>query len=117
MRTLIGHSSAGVPESMEGEHKPVITVDEFRVDFVFHVVGLAAELRAHITDLLESIEWSPERDLAGLGLPLPRLGDIHSRELYVKGITDRFDLPQRVETIRFGDLFENWRAGQRSGSC
>ena len=52
---------------MEREQKPIITVGEFPVDFVFHVVGLAAELRAHINDLLESIEWSPQRDLAGFG--------------------------------------------------
>src|SRR5205814_8123939 len=51
VHSLIGHGGASVPIAMEGEQKPVIIVDESRLDFILDVVWLAAELGAHVTDL------------------------------------------------------------------
>ncbi len=58
---------------MEGEQKPVIIVDERRLDFVLHLVGLAGELRAVVRNLhrLAVFVRTLIGDFAGLGLPLP----------------------------------------------
>src|SRR6266478_3486121 len=93
LHTQVFYIGAGVPVSMEGEQKPIVIVVETRIDFIFHGVGLAAELGAHIGNL------------DGLGLPNPRAGEIHSRELCIPRVADRINLPERIETIRFGDLF------------
>src|ERR1700675_2092703 len=120
MHTLIGHGGAGVPVSMEGEQKPIVIVDESRLNFVFHGVGLAAELGAHVGNLhrLAVFVLSLIGDLAGFWLPLPRVSKFEeSGDFPVPGVTDSLDLPIRIETIGFGDLLENWRPGLRPGGC
>ena len=101
---------------MEGEQKPIIIVDESRLDFIFHIVGLAAELGACVGNLdrLAVFIRSFKGDFAGLGLPLPDVRKLEeSGDFPVPGVADRIDLPKRIETISLGDLFENWRARLR----
>src|SRR5438132_1031378 len=80
---LVLYIGAGVPVSMEGEQKPIVIVDETRIDFVLDGVGLAAKLRANVCSLygLAVLILSFIGDLPGLGLPDPRTGDIRSGEL------------------------------------
>ena len=63
---------------MEREQEPIIIVGETRIDFIFHDVGLAAELGAHVCDLDRFAVFILPLigDLAGLGLPIPRAGNI-----------------------------------------
>src|ERR1700757_1785181 len=113
MHTLIGHGGAGIPVSMEGEEKPIVIVDESRIDFIFHGVGLAPELGAYVGNLdrFALFILPLVGNLVGLGLPLPRVSKFeYSGDFPIPGVADRFDLPKRIETIGLGDLFENWRA-------
>src|SRR3989440_2050973 len=98
MPTLIGHSGAGVPISMEGEQKPIVIVDESRINFVFHRVGLAAEVGAHVASLdrLTVLILPLVGNLVGLGLPLPCVSKFEqSGDLPVPGVADRLDLIPR----------------------
>ena len=62
---------------MERKQKPVIVVDERRLDLVLDLVGLAIELRAHVThlDRLAFFIRALVRNLTGLRLPLPFVGN------------------------------------------
>src|SRR5215210_3161040 len=96
---------------MQGEQKPIVVVDETRIDFVFYGFRWAAELGAQVGNLdrLTVFILSLVGDLVGLGLPNPRTRDIHSGELCVPRITDCFDLPERVKAkvlaICSGEIF------------
>src|SRR5438132_10731856 len=50
LHVLDCHNGAGVPVSMEWENKPIIVVDERRLNFVFHVGRRAADLRPDIAN-------------------------------------------------------------------
>src|SRR5271169_4818233 len=102
---------------MEGEQKPIVIVDETRVDLL-HGIGLAAELGAQVRNVhrLAVLIFALERDLVGLGLPGPRATKFEqSGDFAVPGVADGLDLIPRIDTIRFGNLFENWRALLRPG--
>jgi hypothetical protein len=47
----IFHFSGGVPAGMQRKEQPILIVVETRIDFILHVVRLAAELRAHVGNL------------------------------------------------------------------
>src|SRR5581483_109719 len=118
MSSLIGHGGAGVPISMQGEQKPVVVVDESRFDFILDVVWLAAELGAHVTDLdrLAVFILPLEGDLAGLGLPFPRVRQFEdSGNLPIPRVADGINLAIRIQAIGLGNLFENRRALLRPG--
>ena len=113
LHALIGHAGALVPVSMEGEQSPIVIVDETRVDFVLHGVGLAAELGAHVGNLdrLAVFILALKGDLVGLGLPLPGVSSFEeSGDFSVPGVADGLDLVPRIDTVGLGDLIENWRA-------
>src|SRR5947209_17517769 len=104
---------------MERKDQPIVIVDESRFDFVLHAVGLAAELRLDVTDLdrLTIFILSFIRDIAALGFPLPLVSKFEdSRNFPIPRVTNRFNLPIRIETVCLGDLFKNWRALLRPGS-
>src|SRR6266403_2807622 len=119
MHTMIGHGCATVPVRMEGEQKPIIIVDEARVDVVLYIGRLAVQLRANVCSLygLAVLIFSFIRDLVGLGLPNPRTGEIHSGELCVEGVADRINLPERIKAIGLGNLFGDGWDRLRRGSC
>ncbi len=102
---------------MQGEQKPIVIVDERRIDFVFYRVGLAAEFGPQIGNLdrLAVFILPLVRDLVGLGLPNPRMGEIHSGELCVPRITNCFNLPERIKAIGLGNLFGICRGGLFGG--
>src|SRR6266498_243856 len=105
---------------MEGEQKPIIVVDESRLDLVLHLVGLAAELRAVVRDFnrLASLICTFKGNLAGLGLPLPLVRSFEeSGDINTPGVADRFDLVIGIETVGLGDLFNDWVALLRPGIC
>src|SRR5207245_9841193 len=85
---LVLYIGAGVPVSMEGEQKPIVIVDETRIDFVLDGVGLAAKLRANVCSLygLAVLLLSFIGDLPGLGLPNQRTVGVQSGELQVDGV-------------------------------
>jgi hypothetical protein len=97
---------------MEGEQKPIVIVDETRIDFVFHHVGLAVELGAQVSNLnwLTVFVLSLIGDFVGLRLPLPGTRDIHCSELKVEGVPDCFDLVERIKTVGLGDSLVNEQA-------
>src|SRR6202040_2311577 len=119
VHTLIGDASASVPVSMQGKQKPIVIVIETRIDIILHIVRLAAELGAQVRSLdrLAVFILPLIGDLIRLRLPNPRTGDIHSGELCVPGIADRFNLPKRIDTISLGNLFNNWRTALSPGGC
>src|SRR5690349_18594310 len=92
---------------MEGEQKPVVIIDESRVDVRFHIRRLAVELRAKIGSLygLAVLIFSFIGNFVGLGFPNPRPSDAHTGELCVPRIANRFDLSERVKTVGLGNLF------------
>src|SRR5262249_53554519 len=98
---LVLYIGARIPVSMKREQEPIIIVHESRIDFVLDGVGQAAKLRTDVCGLygLAVLILSFIRDLPGLGLPNPRPGDIHARELYVEGVADRINLPVGVKAI------------------
>lgn len=73
MHAPIDRGGAGVPVNMEGSDKPLIIVDESSINYVFHDVGLAAGLGAHIGDLdrLTVFALPFIGDLVSLGFPNP----------------------------------------------
>ena len=92
--------------------QPIIVVLEARVDVGLHVSGLTVELAPQIGDLhrLAVLVFALIGDLAGLGLPGPSARDIDARELRVPGIAYGVDLGERLEAVRVGQLFDDWRA-------
>jgi len=58
---------------MEGEQKPIVIVEESRINFVFHDIGLAAKVGALVGNLdrLTVFILPLIRNLVGLGLPNP----------------------------------------------
>src|SRR5580658_9569689 len=103
---------------MEREQSPIVIVLECRINLVFHVVGLAAKLVAQVgyVHRLAVFILARESNLAGLGLPLPCVGDVHSGKLRAPRISDRFNLPERIETVGLSDLFYNRRTRLCPGS-
>src|ERR1700730_3968735 len=103
---------------MQGKQERIVIVDESRRNLLLHVGRLAVELRLKIGRLyrVAVLILSLVGNLAGLGLPLPHVRSLEeSGDFPVPGIADRLDLPIRIETVGFGDLFENWRALLRPG--
>src|SRR5437764_3854806 len=102
---------------MKGEDQPILIVDETRIDFVLYSIALAIQLRALIGNLhrLAVLIFSFIGDLPGLGLPNPRMGDVHSGELYVEGVADRVDLFERIKAIALGNRFGDGRVLLRPG--
>src|ERR1700755_1885738 len=96
---------------MQGKQKPIIVVDERRLNLFIHVDRLAVELRLKIGRLYRIAVpiLSLIGNLAGLRLPLPHVRSLEkSGDLTVPCIADRLDFPERIETIGLGNLFENW---------
>src|SRR6185369_10919952 len=113
---LIGGGGAFVPVSMEWKQKPVVIVDERRIDFVLHIIRLAVKLRTKIGRLygFTVLIFSFIGDLILFGLPAPLARNIHSRELCVPCIADCFDLSELIKPIGSGNLFD--RKGLSLGS-
>ncbi len=101
---------------MEREQQPVVIVDERGIDFVFHLVRLRVQLRAKISRLygFTVLIFSLIGDLVLFGFPNPLVRNIHSGELCVPGIADRFDLPELIQAIVPGNLCD--REGRGVGS-
>src|SRR6202051_4394490 len=100
---LLHYVRASVPVNMEREERPIIVVDESRLDFIFHVGRRGVELRAEIGNLdrLAVLVFSFVGDFSGLGLPLPgqREGQLESRGLDVEGGAGCINLPARIKAI------------------
>src|SRR5207302_9699157 len=96
LHVLDCHNGAGVPVSMEWENKPIIVVDERRLNFVFHVGRRAADLRPDIANphRLAVLIFTLVSDLAGLRLPSPSSREIHLQlwELLDERLTYRINL-------------------------
>src|ERR1700751_519810 len=114
----IFHFSGGVPTGMERKEQPILIVVETRIDFILHVVRLAAELRAHVGNLyrIACLVFSLIGDPVGFGLPDPALSDFESGNVYVEGGADRINLPERVDAISLSNFFGGWRTLLRPGS-
>jgi hypothetical protein len=95
LRAFVLHLGGGVPAGMEGEDQPILIVDEARIDFIFHVVRLAAELRTYVRNLhrVASLIFSFVSDTVGFGLPDPAPREFESRTVYAEGVADRINLP------------------------
>ena len=96
---FLSDGGAAVPICVKREQKPVIVIDEGRLDFVFHLVGLAAKLRAVVRNLhrLAVFVRTLVGDFAGLGLPLPLVSDFEqARYFAIPRVADRFDLIPRI---------------------
>ena len=115
------HIRASVPVNMEREERPIIVVDEGRLNVIFHVGGRAVQLRAKVCYLhrLAVFIFRFIGHLPGLGLPLPGTTEIQfqGRELQVERIADRFNLPIRIKPIGLGKLFDNGWARLCPGSA
>src|SRR5215470_8930020 len=96
---------------MEGKEQPILIVVETWIDFFLHVVRLAAELRAHVSNLhrIARLVFSLIGDPVGFGLPDPALRDFESGQIYVEGGANRINLPERVEAIGLSNFFGGWR--------
>src|SRR5215471_11268669 len=95
---------------MEWKYKPIIVVDESRLNLILHLVGLAVELRAVVADFdqFAVLIGSFKGNFASLWLPLPFVcGFKQSGDVYAPCVTNRFDLVIRIEAVGFGDLFDN----------
>src|SRR5271169_2693413 len=68
-----GYIGAAVPVGMEREEKPIVIVDEARLNLVLHVGRCAAELRTVIRNFngLAVLVGCFVGDVASLGLPSP----------------------------------------------
>src|ERR1700722_15361380 len=97
---------------MEWKPQPILIVVETRIDFILHVVRLAAELRTHVGNLywIAVLVFSLIGDPVGFGLPDPALSDFESGKIYVEGGADRVNLPERVDAISLCNFFGGWRA-------
>ena len=56
-------------------------------------------------------------DFARLRLPNPRVGEIQSGALEIERVADSFNLPEGIQAVRLGKLFDDGRARLRRGSC
>src|SRR5262249_41709049 len=101
------------------EGQPILIVVESGVDLLLHVGRLAVQLRAKVCSLygLALLIFSFIRDLVGLGLPNPRTGEIQTGGLYIEGIADRINLPERIKAIGLGNMFGDGWGRLRPGSC
>src|ERR1044072_7353987 len=101
---------------MERKQQPVVIVDERRIDFVLHIVRLAAQLRTQIGDLygLTVLVFSVIGDLILLWLPNPGMRDIHPGKLCVPRIANRLDLPKLIKPIGSGNLCDVEGRSRRS---
>src|SRR5579859_217606 len=102
---------------MEREQEPIIIVGETGISLLLRVV---VDLGAQVSNLgrLTVFIFSFKSNLAGLGFPLPGPGSFEEPGHFsVPGVADRLDLPIRIETVGFGNLFEDGRARLRPGSC
>src|SRR5260370_25292364 len=95
----------------------MIRVGERGISLLIGVVVDLGALVGHL-DRLTVFVFPLERNLAGLGLPLPLARSFkESRNFSVPGVADRLNLPKRIKAIGLGDLFDNWGARLRPGSC
>ena len=104
---------------MEGEDRPILIVDETRLDLRLNILGLAAELIAVVRDLhgLAAFVLALIDDLAGLGFPRPGAGEFeYARDFAAPGVADRLNLAPRINAIRFSNLFSDRRRRLRPGS-
>src|SRR5437868_2962589 len=112
MHSLISHRGAGVPVSVKGEDRPILIVDESRLDFVLYSVRLAGELGAVVRNFhwLAGFIFAFEGDLADLRLPFPGVGKFeYSGDFSVPRVADRLNFTPRIKTVGLGDLFGHGR--------
>ncbi|MFZ1137851.1 MAG: NAD(P)-binding protein [Candidatus Sulfotelmatobacter sp.] len=101
----------GVPISVKGEQKPVIIVDETRVDFVLYVIVLAAELGTHVShlDRLTVLILAFIGNFVGLGFPLPSAREFkESGDFPIPGVADGLDLIPGIDSESLGHFFKKW---------
>ena len=90
------------------------------MNFVFDVVGLAAEFVGVVGNLdrFALFVFALEGDLVRLGLPGPRVTSFEQPgDFPVPGVADSLDLVPRIETIGFGEFLEDGIVLLRLGSC
>ena len=97
---------------MEGEDRPILIVDETRLDFGLNILGLAAELIAVVRDFhgLAVFVLPLVGDLAGLGFPRPGAGKFkYAGDFAAPCVADRLNPAPRINAIRFCNLLSDGR--------